>query len=203
MNIARVAAALTVAASMEIAGPPAAVAATTALQAGAPMALQSALAKPTLRPDQQQLRLALEHKLTAAQLARLQSAIAAVRAVLDGQKTGDPAALAGAGARAAFPGAAGGDIAALTFLVMAEAANGSDSDLATLMTQMQAQENAKRSLRGAGTPSPSPAPSSDIDSQMQMELQLAMSQRSQFETVLSNLMKSFNNAAASITQNLK
>jgi hypothetical protein len=143
-----------------------------------------------LTPEQDQLRLSLERQLTAAQLTRLQPAIAALRAVFDGRKTGNPSALASQGARTAFPNAGADDVDALICIVMSEAAAGAGADLKAAMAQILALTLEKPGVQ-------------QQPSQMeQLQMQSLMMTYTQIQQIVSNIMRSDSDTKAVIIQNL-
>lgn len=186
-----------------------------------PEALMADLqARPAPTTQQRQLSTALERKLSASQRARLQSSIAAVRAVLAGKLKGDPEVLAAQGARAGFPGASAADTDALTFIVLTEAAAGAEGDLKTTAARIQSETASKQQLREQLSATDSATAASetvkqqgslnaqlntmnDLSETQAMQLQLAMDQRSKLLAALSNLQKSIEDAQQAILQNLK
>ena len=152
--------------------------------------LRAAVSRPTLTPQQQQQLLALEHQLTAAQFARLQAPIRSVRDVLAGKTGGDAVALASQDVPSAFPGASVGAVNALLCIVLAEAANGVQTDIKDALAKLQTLTLAKQ------TP--------DVQSdEVQLKTQMLQSQYSQVEQAVSNMLKSMAGTQNNIINNLK
>jgi hypothetical protein len=179
----------------------------------------------TLSPQQHAKLSALEAKLSPSARAKLNPLIARVRAQLTGAQSGDPAATARNGIPGLFSGLGAPDIEELVFVVMAEAANDSESDLKSIMDGVQAinkQKDAQRSQmntinRNIAAPSAPPhgigaAPTptatakdslNELGEEQQLRLQMAMDRRTKFMEALSNIEKKIADTDSSIIGNLK
>jgi hypothetical protein len=211
MGIARSIVVSALAVAFVAAGAIRAEAVTVPSQTNVSAAERAALSKPNLTAEQQQLYLSIKSRLTAAQFARLEPTIARVRAVLAGERAGDPSTLAHQGVASAFGGAGPRGHAALVYIVMVEAENHASSDriekiehVDRLLAQKAAIRSQIAQANGDTTSLQSKLTAiSDMSSEEQLEIQMAMSQFNQFEETLSNIMKSFAGVQNGIIDNIK
>jgi hypothetical protein len=104
-----------------------------------------------------------------------------------------------------------GDIEAIAFIVLMEAAKSAREDLKSIMAGVKAINNTKASYRESMQSSKTTAASyrqklDSLDNLSEMEslrLQMAMDRQSKMMSTLSNLLKKISDTAQSITQNLK
>ena len=94
-----------------------------------------------------------------------------------------------------------GDVAAVAFLVLMEAAKQSDQDLKDIMAGVQQINNQKKALRTqAAAVKDSLA---DISQEDALKLQAAMDRRNRAVQALSNMMKKSSGTGSDITRNMK
>jgi hypothetical protein len=108
-----------------------------------------------------------------------------------------------AGTRFAGQTLSNGDVEALAFLVMMQAAKSADDDLKSMMQQMKEANDRRARLRTDKSKADSLKKLDELSEMEQIRLQTMMDRRSKYETMLSNILKKMSDTSGAIISNLK